>query len=100
MYFISALVTVQFNSALITVHLFKNSAILKLREEKNVIPMLYSQDQTLDKVSKVFLFRPWRRPEVEIAVEENLAAVTDEDLKACDRIRLELFPASYYCSET
>ena len=79
---------------------FKNSAILKLREEKNVIPMLYSQDQTLDKVSKVFLFRPWRRPEVEIAVEENLAAVTDEDLKACDRIRLELFPASYYCSET
>ena len=79
---------------------FKNSAILKLREEKNFIPMLMSQDQTLDKASSVYLFRPWRRPEVEVAQKENLAAVTDDDLKACNRVRLELFPASYYCIET
>ena len=79
---------------------FKNSAILKLREEKNFIPMLMSQDQTLDKASSVYLFRPWRRPEVEVAQKENLAAVTDDDLKACNRVRLALFPASYYCIET
>ena len=79
---------------------FKNKVVLKLREEKNFIPMLSSQDQTLNKQSMVYLFQPWRRPESEVAEVDNLAAVTDDDLKACDRVRLELFPASYYCCET
>ena len=77
---------------------FSNSTILKLRENRNFLPMLTSHDQTLDNASKVYLFQPWRRPEV-LLREENIAAITEEDLKACDRIRLELFPESYYCNE-
>ena len=76
---------------------FSNSSILKLREKKNLVPMLSSGDQTLDDVSKVFLFKPWRRPEA-LLREENMASVTEEELKACDRVRLELFPESFYCS--
>ena len=78
---------------------FKNSAILKLREKKNLIPMLMSQDQTLDNASKVYLFKPWRRPEL-LLREENLAALTEDELKACDRVRLELFPESFFCTAT
>ena len=52
---------------------FKNSAILKLREKKNLIPMLMSQDQTLDNASKVYLFKPWRRPE--LLLREVIAAL-------------------------
>ena len=77
---------------------FSNSAILKLRVKRNFLPMLPSHDQTLDTASKVFLFQPWRRPEV-LLRDENIAAITDEDLKACDKIRLELFPESFYCNE-
>ena len=78
---------------------FKNSAILKLREKKNLIPMLMSQDQTLDNASKVYLFKPWRRPEL-LLREESLAAFTEDELKACDRVRLELFPESFFCTAT
>ena len=77
---------------------FRNSSILKLRDRKNLLPMLTSHDQTLDNASKLFLFRPWRRPEM-LLREENLAAITEDDVKACDRIRLELFPESFYCNE-
>lgn len=78
---------------------FRNGAILKLREKMNLIPMLMAEDQVLDNASKVYLFKPWRRPEL-LLREENLAAIADDDLKACDRIRLELFPESYYCTES
>ena len=78
---------------------FSNSSILKLREKKNIIPMLSSGDQTLDDVSKVFLFRPWRRPEA-LLREDNMASITEEELKACDRVRLELFPESFFCTAT
>ena len=76
---------------------FKNSAILKLRDKKNLIPLLMSEDQTLDNASKIYLFKPWRRPEL-LLREENLAAVTEDELKACDRVRLELFPESFFCT--
>ena len=78
---------------------FRNSVILKLREKKNLIPMLIAETQTLDTASKVYLYKPWRRPELLLG-EQNLAAITDDDLQACDRIRLELFPESYYCTAT
>ena len=78
---------------------FRNSSILKLRDKKNLIPMLNSGSQTLDDASKVFLFRPWRRPEV-LLREDNLAFVVEEELNTCDKVRLELFPESYYCIAT
>ena len=78
---------------------FRNSSILKLRENKNFIPMLNTGDQTLDNASNIFLFKPWRRPEV-LLREDKLATITEEELKACDKIRLELFPESYYCKGT
>ena len=78
---------------------FRNSSLLKLRDTQNIIPMLVSQDQTLDNASKIFLFKPWRRPEL-LMRDENLATFTEQDLKVCDRIRLELFPESFYCNET
>ena len=78
---------------------FRNSAIVKLRKEKNMILNLFSQDQTLDNASKIYLFRPWRRPEVFIQ-EENLSSLPEDELRAADRVRLELFPESYYCAET
>ena len=78
---------------------FRNGSLLKLRDTKNIIPKLVSQDQTLDDAAKIFLFRPWRRPEL-VLRHENLATFTDDDLKDCDRIRLEIFPESFYCNET
>ena len=78
---------------------FRNSSILKLRENKNFIPMLNTGDQMLDNASNIFLFKPWRRPEV-LLREDKLATITEEELKACDKIRLELFPESYYCKGT
>ena len=77
---------------------FRNSAIVKLREEKNVILNMYSQDQRLDDVSKIYLFKPWRRPEV-VFREENLSSLQEDELKTADNVRLELFPESYYCVE-
>ena len=78
---------------------FRNSSILKLRDKKNLIPMLNSGNQTLDVASKVYLFRTWRRPEV-LLREDNLASITEEELKECDKVRLELYPESYFCIAT
>ena len=77
----------------------RNSSILKLRDNKNLIPMLNSGNQTLDDACKVFLFGKWRRPEV-LLREDNLASITEEELKTCNKVRLELFPESYYCIGT
>ena len=77
---------------------FRNSAIVKLRKEKNIILNMFSQDQTLDDASKIYLFRPWRRPEV-VFREENLSSLQEDELKISDKVRLELFPESFYCAE-
>ena len=77
---------------------FRNSAIVKLREEKNILPRLVGDNQTLNDASNVYLFHPWRRPEV-VFREDNLSSLQDEQLKATGKVRLELFPESYYCTE-
>ena len=77
---------------------FRNSAIVKLRQEKNIILNMFSQDQRLNDASKMYLFRPYRRPEI-VFREENLASLQEDELKTADKVRLELFPESYYCAE-
>ena len=78
---------------------FRNSAIVKLKQEKNKILNMFSQDQKLDDASKIYLFRPWRRPEV-VFREDTLSSLQEGELKTADKVRLELFPESYYCSES
>ena len=70
-----------------------NSRIMKkfLHEESNRLPMVKCVDQTLDDRAKIYLFKPWRRLELVMQQEDFDAA----DLKACDEVRLELYPASY-----
>ena len=70
-----------------------NSRIMKKRkeEESNLLPMVKCEDQTLDERAKIYLFKPWRRPEMVMLQEEFSAA----DIKACDEVRLELYPTSY-----
>ena len=64
----------------------------------NILPKLVGDDQMLNDVSNAFLFHPWRRPEV-VFREDNLSSLQDAELKASEKVRLELFPESYYCTE-
>ena len=70
-----------------------NSRIIKKRkeEEGNLLPMVKCVDQTLDDRAKRYLFLPWREPE-EVMLEEEFDA---DVIKACDKVRLELYPTSY-----
>ena len=70
-----------------------NSRIMKkfLHEESNRLPMVKCVDQTLDDRAKIYLFKPWRRLELVMQQEDFDAA----DIKACDEVRLELYPTSY-----
>ena len=76
-----------------TIVKLENSRIMKKfqQKESNLLPMVKCEDQTLDDRAKIYLFKPWRRPEL-LMLQEDLNVA---DIKACDLVRLELYPTSY-----
>ena len=74
---------------------FKNQRIVRLREEKNVIVRLNNLNQALSDKANVFLFGCWRRAE-QALLEEEIART---DMKRCNAVRLDLFPASSHAKE-
>ena len=74
---------------------FENEEIVRLREEKNVIIRMNNHDQALSDKANVYLFGRWRRAE-QALLEEEIART---DIKECNAVRLELFPASSHVTE-
>ena len=61
----------------------------------NVIIRVNNYDQVLSAKANVFLFGCWRRAERALQEEE----VTRANVKQCDTVRLDLFPASAHVIE-
>ena len=74
---------------------FENKEIVRLREEKNVIFRMNNLDQALSDKANVFLFGRYRRAE-QALLEEEIART---DIKECNAVRLDLFPASSHVTE-
>ena len=74
---------------------FENGEIVRLREEKNVIVRINNHDQALSDKTNVYLFGRWRKAE-QALLEEEIART---DIKECNAVRLDLFPASSHVTE-